>query len=215
MTKIGNSEKTEVELLVYGKEFKDSLLSEIYKLSSELDWTMFPKSMSKDFTKRDVLLWCLTSRAFKHAQKSELFINFSAKISKLSDLLKSEGYQKQTRDREIAELESYHKNAYYNQPQPLQYTTEEIEQNRLNISVEYPQEDTLKKQLEALQKIYLDSPTATIERNYDYEVIVIGKESFENAQNRLNNAARKIYVRDIERHERYAFLRSKYPEVIL
>ena len=70
------------------KNLKDLLLSEIYKLSTELDWTMFPKSMSKDFTNKSTLVWCLSSKEFLNANKTELCLNFSWKILRLLDFPK-------------------------------------------------------------------------------------------------------------------------------
>lgn len=193
-------------------KIKDSLLAELYKLSSGLDWAMFPKSMKKDFTKKEVLIWCLTSKVFRRAQKTEIFENFSARVSRMADLLKSKEYQEQTKRREIAELESLRRNGDHIKPEAKQYTAEEIEKRRLNITVNYPCFKTLKDQLEALQKIYLANPDATIEKDYDYEVIVIGKESFSVAEARLNKNAKEIYDHSVAQHTRYKFLCAKYLE---
>jgi hypothetical protein len=207
--------KTEAELLTYGKELKDWLLSEIYEISVELDWTMLPKTMTKDFLKKDVLKWCLTSGAFRRAQKPEIFKKFSSKVSRMVDLLRSEGYQKQTRDREVADLKSLHANGCHIQPQLKQYTEKEIDGYRQDITKQFPFCDTLKEMLTILQEIYLIHPNATIKHEYDYSYIVIGKESFEDAKDRLNKEAKEIYTRNVDRYSTYKFLKEKYSEVTL
>lgn len=192
---------------------KEQLIGELYILSQNLNWDMFPKTMTKDFSKVAVLRWCNTSGDFCRAQDKQKFLEFRGKVRRLLDMFKSDAYQQQTKNREIRELRLLA--VYKDEPQLQNITDKTIEEQRVNKVIDFPWSSSLKILVETLSGILKEHQNATISKDYDYESIVIGRESYEEAKLRLEAEYETSYQGRLLGHKKFKELRAKYPEVTL
>lgn len=189
---------------------KNMLIGELFLLHDKWNWSGLPSSLKIDYNQKAFLQWCLTcNKGFNEKNKGkEGFLQFLAKISRLLDLMKSEAHLREIEKRERNELASLKDcGTLY---APKKFSVEDIEKARRNKSVFFPWRSNLKDQVQHLQEILKEYPEAIIDHDYDYTVIITGKDTFEETETRLKEEEQKKFELSLKKHNRWAKLSAKY-----